>query len=73
MGKLRPLSGRQVMTILADQRSVEARRRGSHVVMQKLVGSRTVTVVVPDHREIRRGTLASIVRQSRLPRELFEG
>jgi len=33
---------------------------------------RTVTVPVPDHSEIRLGTLASIIRQSELPRSLFE-
>jgi predicted RNA binding protein YcfA (HicA-like mRNA interferase family) len=73
LGKLRPLSGRQVIGILADQGFVEARRRGSHIVMQKVVSGRTVTVVFPSHREIRRGTLASIIRQSRLSRALFEG
>ena len=41
--------------------------------MQKRAGRSTVTVVVPDHKEIRTGTLASIVRQSQLPRDLFEG
>jgi predicted RNA binding protein YcfA (HicA-like mRNA interferase family) len=29
-------------------------------------------VIVPDHREIRIGTLQSIIRQSQLPRALFE-
>lgn len=48
------------------------RRRGSHVVMQKTLGETTVTVPVPDHREIRIGTLLSIIRQSGLPRSLFE-
>ena len=32
----------------------------------------TITVPVPDHRELRRGTLMSIIRQSQLLRELFE-
>jgi len=32
----------------------------------------TVTVIVPNHKELKRGTLASIIRQSALPRELFE-
>jgi hypothetical protein len=31
-----------------------------------------VTARVPNHRELRVGTLQSIVRQSKLPRELFE-
>ena len=40
--------------------------------MQKSESDSTVTVPVPDHRELRAGTLRSIIRQSRLPRALFE-
>ncbi len=43
---------------------MEVRRRGSHVVMQKVLDSGTRTVPVPDHREIRRGTLQSIESHS---------
>jgi len=39
--------------------------------MQKLVPGSTVTVPVPDHKEIRVGTLMSIIRQSGLDRSLF--
>jgi len=50
----------------------QVRQRGSHVVMQKRTEATTVTVPVPLHDEIRIGTLQSIIRQSGLPRELFE-
>jgi predicted RNA binding protein YcfA (HicA-like mRNA interferase family) len=40
--------------------------------MQKHDAGSTITVPVPDHREIRIGTLQSIIRQSQLPRALFE-
>jgi predicted RNA binding protein YcfA (HicA-like mRNA interferase family) len=40
--------------------------------MQRPTDGSTVTVVVPDHSELRRGTLLSIIRQSGLPRSLFE-
>ena len=40
--------------------------------MQFRTNETTVTVPVPDHREIRIGTLRSIIRQSGLPRSLFE-
>ncbi len=72
MGRLRVLSGKDVCLILADHGFIETRRRGSHIVMQKRTEDSTVTVPVPDHSEIRIGTLQSIIRQSRLPRELFE-
>jgi predicted RNA binding protein YcfA (HicA-like mRNA interferase family) len=32
----------------------------------------TTTVPVPDHKELRTGTLLGIIEQSRLPRALFE-
>ena len=51
---------------------MEARRRGSRIVMQKVVDTGTITVPVPDHRELRRGTLRAIIRQSQLPRSEFE-
>ena len=40
--------------------------------MQRVEGGDTTTVPVPDHRELRIGTLMSIIRQSGLPRALFE-
>jgi predicted RNA binding protein YcfA (HicA-like mRNA interferase family) len=51
---------------------VNVRQRGSHIVMQKREGETTVTIPVPDHAEIKIGTLLSIVRQSALPRAVFE-
>ena len=60
------------MGILAANGFHEVRRRGSHVVMQKQLPETTVTVPVPDHKELRIGTLRSIIRQSALPRSAFE-
>jgi predicted RNA binding protein YcfA (HicA-like mRNA interferase family) len=40
--------------------------------MQRRTANSTVTVPVPDHKEIKPGTLASIIRQSGLPRSAFE-
>jgi predicted RNA binding protein YcfA (HicA-like mRNA interferase family) len=72
LGKLRVLSGREACRILSQNGFQEVRRRGSHIVMQKRLPVSTVTVPVPDHAELRIGTLMSIIRQSQLPRSLFE-
>lgn len=72
MGRLKVLSGREVCLILESNGFKEIRRRGSHVVMQKRTPGSTITVPVPDHKEIRTGTLMSIIRQSGLPRAAFE-
>jgi predicted RNA binding protein YcfA (HicA-like mRNA interferase family) len=40
--------------------------------MQKIVPGDTVTIPVPDHKELRVGTLQAIIRQSGVPRSEFE-
>ncbi|MBI4886202.1 MAG: type II toxin-antitoxin system HicA family toxin [Acidobacteria bacterium] len=72
MGKLRVLSGREVCSVLEAEGFSAVRRKGSHIVMQKRVGEATTTLIVPDHVELKMGTLSSIIRQSRLSRSLFE-
>ncbi len=72
MSKLRVLSGREVCAILERYGFTEVRRRGSHIVMQRVSDEGTTTVPVPDHRELRIGTLRSIIRQSGVPRSEFE-
>lgn len=72
MGKLRVLSGNEVCRILGLYGFVEVRRRGSHIVMQKKIDNSTITVPVPNHSEIRTGTLRSIIRQSGISRTAFE-
>jgi len=72
LAKLRVLSGKDVCEILAGNGFIEVRRRGSHIAMQKKEDDSTITVPVPDHKELRRGTLRSIIRQSGVPRSFFE-
>ncbi|MHB8777119.1 MAG: type II toxin-antitoxin system HicA family toxin [Anaerolineales bacterium] len=72
MSKLRVLSGREMCKILAQHGFEKVRQKGSHIIMQKRVGNSTITVPVPDHDELRTGTLLGIIRQSELPRSLFE-
>lgn len=40
--------------------------------MQKRVEDTSITIPVPNHSEIKIGTLQSIIRQSKLNREQFE-
>lgn len=72
MGKLRVLSGQDVCAILERHGFARVRQRGSHIVMQRVTAEGTTTVPVPDHKELRIGTLRSIIRQSALPRSEFE-
>ena len=72
MPKLRVLSGKDVCKILSQHGFQKARQKGSHILMQKLEGATTITVPVPDHDELKIGTLTGIIKQSELPRSLFE-
>lgn len=72
MGKLRVLSGREVRAIMQRRGFMLVRQRGSHMVMQRTAPDGTTTVPVPDHKELRAGTLLSILRQAGLPRSDFE-
>jgi len=70
--KFRIFSGAELCGLLKRQGFNEVRRHGSHIIMQKREGDSTITVPVPNHREIKIGTLLSIIRQSGLPKNIFE-
>jgi predicted RNA binding protein YcfA (HicA-like mRNA interferase family) len=64
MAGLPSLSGREVVTILERLGWTIARQRGSHVIPVK--SGHVATVSVPDHKEIAKGTLRSLVRAAGL-------
>ncbi|MDY0223385.1 MAG: type II toxin-antitoxin system HicA family toxin [Desulfobacterium sp.] len=72
MVRLKILSGKEVCSILSEHGFVEIRQKGSHVLMQKKIPDSTITIPVPDHKELKKGTLQSIIRQSGLTRKEFE-
>lgn len=72
MPKLRVLSGREACKILSEHGFEKVRQKGSHIIMQKRVGNSTITIPVPDHAELKAGTLLGIIRQSGLSRSIFE-
>ena len=71
MPKLPVLSGQAVRRVLEGHGFQLVRQRGSHMVMQKSGDEGTTTIPVPDHTELRTGTLRSIIRQSGLAVEEF--
>ncbi len=65
----RLLSSAEVTRLLLDHGFMLVSQRGSHQKYRHLDGH---TVIVPaGRREMPRGTLASIIRQSGMPRKLF--
>lgn len=46
-------------------------QKGSHVKLRRKLGSRTITTIVPLHRELATGTLRGILEFAEVPEELF--
>jgi predicted RNA binding protein YcfA (HicA-like mRNA interferase family) len=72
LGRLKILSGKEVCKILSANGFEQVRQKGSHIIMQKKINNSTITVPVPNHLEIKIGTLQSIIRQSEIAKEQFE-
>ncbi|MBI4744488.1 MAG: type II toxin-antitoxin system HicA family toxin [Actinobacteria bacterium] len=72
MAKPRIISGKKICQILSKHGFQNVRQRGSHIIMQKKTGSSTITIPIPNHKEIKLGTLKSIIRQSQLPINEFK-
>jgi predicted RNA binding protein YcfA (HicA-like mRNA interferase family) len=66
MPKLRVFSARELCELLQEHGFAKTRQSGSHIVMRKETSEGGRVVIVPNHKEIRRGTLKSIVEQSGL-------
>ena len=71
MKKLPRLSGRKVIKILSKIGYKVVRQKGSHVILVKKIEKGKKAVVVPDHKEMDKGTLLEIIRQAGLTREEF--
>ena len=71
MPKLPRLSGREVIMILSKVGFEIARQKGSHIIMKKETSEEKIATVVPNHKEVDRGTLLEIIRQAKLTRKKF--
>jgi len=60
LGRFRVFSGKEVCAILSRHGFEVVRQRGSHIVMRR--GSSGC--VVPNHRELKTGTLAGVLKQA---------
>ncbi len=71
MPDLPHLSGKEVVRALEQLGFVQARQRGSHVVMKKSTPEGSLGCVIPLHDEVAIGTLKSILRQAKVSVEEF--
>jgi predicted RNA binding protein YcfA (HicA-like mRNA interferase family) len=69
MSKLPVISGRELVAVLCKAGFSVDRQRGSHVMLYR--ADPPLTLSVPGHKELDRGTLRAILRQAGLsPEEL---
>ena len=71
MGKLQRISGAQAIKALERMGFFQARQRGSHVVMKKILPNGAIGCVIPMHRELALGTLRSALKQAGVTPEEF--
>lgn len=69
MSKLPRLSGRDCVKALVKAGFYQKRQHGSHIILRR--DSPFAQLVVPDHKELDRGTLRAILRQANLGIEDF--
>lgn len=58
------MSGRKVIKALSKLGFQVVGQKGSHVRLKKKGKEKTLIVIVPDHKELDKGTFKSILRQS---------
>jgi predicted RNA binding protein YcfA (HicA-like mRNA interferase family) len=69
MPPLPVLSGQEVVRIFESFGWLVARQRSSHIIMTK--EGENVTLSVPNHKEVARGTLRSLIRSANITVDEF--
>jgi predicted RNA binding protein YcfA (HicA-like mRNA interferase family) len=64
MGSLSIVSGRKLVKILEKFGWVEIRRNSGHIIMIKT--AEIITLSIPDHKELAKGTLRSLLRSAEI-------
>lgn len=72
MPQLRKISGKELLKILCNKFGFEiVRQRGSHVLIKKETPNGKIGTVVPQHKELKIGTLKAILEQAKISEEEF--
>ena len=64
------LSGQELVKVLLRVGFVVNRQKGSHIILRR--GNPYARVVVPDHKEVAKGTIRAIIRQVGLTADEFK-
>ncbi len=71
MPKLPVVSGKEVIKALSKIGFKHVRTKGSHAILNKETDKGKITIPVPLHKELAKGTLKSIMKQAELSLEDF--
>ena len=72
MSKLKKISGKESVKILCNKFGFNIiRQRGSHVMLKKETSSGKIGTVVPMHKELKIGTLKSVLELAKIDEEEF--
>lgn len=71
MPKLPVVSGKEVIKALSKIGFKHVRTKGSHAILNKEADKGKITIPVPLHKELAKGTLKSILKQAELKLEDF--
>ncbi|MBL7100657.1 MAG: type II toxin-antitoxin system HicA family toxin [Nanoarchaeota archaeon] len=69
--KLPVISSEKALKVLAKFGFKKVRQKGSHISLHKKENNKTLLVIVPVKKILKKGTLLSIIKQSRITRDKF--
>lgn len=67
--KLPQISGKELVKILMKNGFVVVRQRGSHIRVEKNTKEGLIKITIPNHPEIKKGTLNQILKSAGLTKE----
>lgn len=71
MGKLPKLSGHKICKAFFKDGFRQVSQKGSHIKLKKIENGKVITIIVPDHDEVKTGVLKTIINQAGHTRESF--
>ncbi len=74
MSQLKKISGKDCVKILCNKLGFTAvRQTGSHIILKKVTPEGIIGTVVPNHQELKVGTLKGVLRLAKVSEEEFTG
>jgi len=72
LSQLKKITGQDCVKILCNKFSFQVKRqKGSHIILKKETPDGTIGTVVPNHKELKIGTLRGILRLAKIEEEKF--